>query len=252
MKRIHFFLSIVLFIIMGFQSGLMAQAADSSFTQDTSANVKWYKGKLVKTLIVPSVLIGYGVSVIKDNGFYSSYEAKNDIQRKYSGFHTNIDDWLIYVPYAELAFLNLIKVKCKNDFINTSLIILKSELLVAALVFPMKKITHQLRPNGTKYNSFPSGHTAEAFMAASIIHKEYQGISVWPGVIAYTFAASVGAFRMLNNAHWQSDVFAGAGIGILSVHLVYLTHKHKWGRQATCVVPNFNGGTKGLTLLHTF
>ncbi|RYG38380.1 MAG: phosphatase PAP2 family protein, partial [Chitinophagaceae bacterium] len=34
-------------------------------------------------------------------------------------------------------------------------------------------------------------------------------------------AAGTGAYRMLNNKHWFSDVLAGAGIGIASADLVY-------------------------------
>ena len=46
-------------------------------------------------------------------------------------------------------------------------------------------------------------------------------------------ATSVAAFRMINNKHWQSDVVAGAGFGILSAHLAYLSHRNRWGRKAT-------------------
>ena len=58
---------------------------------------------------------------------------------------------------------------------------------------------------------------------------------------------------MLNNRHWESDVFAGAGFGILSAHLAYLSHRNRWGRQPHLVGLNvapayFAGGTPGLTL----
>jgi membrane-associated phospholipid phosphatase len=33
------------------------------------------------------------------------------------------------------------------------------------------------------------------------------------------------------NAHWISDVVAGAGFGILSTELVYLTHQYKWDNE---------------------
>ena len=41
---------------------------------------------------MPAALIGYGVSTIKDNGFYSSYDAREDIQRNFPNFDTWLDD----------------------------------------------------------------------------------------------------------------------------------------------------------------
>jgi membrane-associated phospholipid phosphatase len=38
---------------------------------------------------------------------------------------------------------------------------------------------------------------------------------------AYTIAITVGALRVYNNHHWFTDVFAGAGLGILSGRIGY-------------------------------
>ena len=48
-------------------------------------------------------------------------------------------------------------------------------------------------------------------------------------------------------------MFAGAGFGILSAHLAYLSHRNRWGRKPKLVGLNaapayFAGGTPGLTL----
>ncbi len=77
------------------------------------------------------------------------------------------------------------------------------------------------RPDGTSHNSFPSGHTATAFMSAHILHKEYGHISPWVSVGAYTVATGVGAMRIMNNRHWTSDVLVGAALGILGTELGY-------------------------------
>ena len=93
---------------------------------------------------------------------------------------------------------------------------------MAALVNGIKYSTKVERPDGSTSNSFPSGHTATAFMAATILHKEY-GLtrSLWYSVGGYAVATGIGAFRVMNNRHWVSDVMMGAGIGILSTELGY-------------------------------
>ena len=66
-----------------------------------------------------------------------------------------------------------------------------------------------------------SGHTATAFMTASMLVKEYGYKSPWIGIGAYSAATATGLMRMANNKHWLSDVLAGAGIGILSTEMGY-------------------------------
>jgi len=239
---------------------VQAQVIDSQRSEIPRLKKKFFQRSLVKASIVPTLFIGYGASVINNNGLLiSSYDVRDYLQRNFKSLNTDIDDYLVYLPYAELLALNLFKYKCKNDFLNTSLLILKSELIMVALVYPLKSITHIERPNHADFKSFPSGHTAEAFVAASIIHKEYKHKSHWPGIAAYTVATSVGFFRMLNNAHWWSDVWAGAGIGILSVHLAYLTHKNKYkwdwkGRPRGCrsFMPIYREGALGMRYVMSF
>jgi membrane-associated phospholipid phosphatase len=213
----------------------------------------WYRGKLVKATIIPAVLIGYGVSTINGRGFYSSYDARSDIRQHFPNFHTKVDDFLIFAPYAELGLVALSGVESRDDRLNTLLVILKSEAIFGASTWLIKNTTKVLRPDGSTYNSFPSGHTAQAFLAASIVHTEFREKSQWYGIGAYTIATSVGALRMLNDRHWQSDVVAGAGIGILSAHLGYLTHRNRWGRKPLTgkysVLPLIYPGATGLTMI---
>ncbi|HAO64286.1 MAG TPA: phosphatidic acid phosphatase, partial [Porphyromonadaceae bacterium] len=61
-----------------------------------------------------------------------------------------------------------------------------------------------------------------AFVAATILHKEYgMTRSPWFSVGGYALATATGVMRVLNNRHWISDVMAGAGIGIISTELGY-------------------------------
>lgn len=77
------------------------------------------------------------------------------------------------------------------------------------------------RPDGASGGSFPSGHTATAFMAAAMLHEEYGWRSPWFSFGGYAIASATGISRIINDRHWASDVIAGAVIGVASVRLGY-------------------------------
>lgn len=87
-----------------------------------------------------------------------------------------------------------------------------------ALTHGLKWITGVERPNGKNKYSFPSAHTAMAFMGAELVRREY---GPWWGLAAYSSAAVTGFLRIYNNWHWTGDVLAGAGFGILSACIGY-------------------------------
>ncbi len=211
-----------------------------------------YKTRMPQALIIPAALILWGVSTIHNHGLYSSYQAKEDIFSFTKGKGGPIDNYLVLSPYVEFGALLLFQVKCKNDFRNVSLLILKSELLMLALVEPIKLLAHEERPDHSNFLSMPSGHTAEAFVAATIVNKEYRYKNRWFGAGAYVLATTVAAFRMINDKHWESDVFVGAGIGILSTNIVYATHQHRWGRNEICFTPTFDRYGKGVLMTCRF
>lgn len=109
---------------------------------------------------------------------------------------------------------------------------------MAGIVGTLKNTTNVTRPDGSDNKSFPSGHTATAFMTATMLTKEYGGVSPWIGVGAYSVAAATGLMRVANNKHWLSDVLTGAGVGILATEAGYwitdLIFKDK-GLSASCL-----------------
>jgi membrane-associated phospholipid phosphatase len=82
----------------------------------------------------------------------------------------------------------------------------------------------------------PSGHTATAFVTATILDMEYRDASPWISVGGYAVATTTAIYRMANNQHWISDVLIGAGIGIFSTKVVYFTHRYHWGKKSNMVI----------------
>ena len=212
----------------------------------------WYRGKLVKAVAIPAVLITYGAITARGDAGINR-RGRDFAQQQFRPVSTGFDNTLIIVPYFELAAVAIAGVESRNDRINTLLIIAKGEAIMLASTYAVKYLSNETRPNGADNLSFPSGHTAQAFLAASIVHTEFRDKSQWYGVGAYTIATSVAALRMINDKHWQSDVVAGAGFGILSAHLAYLSHRNRWGRKSigrdVGVAPAYFGnGTPGMTI----
>ena len=214
-----------------------------------------FRRPALRAVVVPALLFGYGLSTINGHGFYSSYRAQADVQRAFPNFHFTADNYLGYVSYLGLAGAELAGVRPQHDLLNTALLLAKAELLLNAAVYGLKYTTGVVRPSGKDDHSFPSDHAAQAFLAATVVHLELRDRSPWYGVGAYTLASSVAVLRVLNNKHWESDVFAGAAVGIVSARLAYLTHRNRWGRPPAAGALGLRlspaywpGGTTGLRL----
>lgn len=136
-------------------------------------------------------------------------------------FDREYDDYLQYMPGALTVGLKICGYEGRSSWSRMLVSDAFSVAAMAITVNGLKYTVSRLRPDGSSYNSFPSGHTATAFMTATMLHKEYGWKSPWFSIGAYTTAAVTGMSRVLNNRHWVSDVVAGAAIGIGSVHLGY-------------------------------
>ena len=135
-------------------------------------------------------------------------------------FRYHYDDYVQYAPMALTYGLKLAGVPGRSSWGRMLVSNVFSAALMAGFVNTLKYSVKQPRPDGSGNNSFPSGHTA--FMAATILHKEY-GLthSPWYSIGGYMTATTIGVSRLMNNKHWISDVLVGAGIGILSTELGY-------------------------------
>ena len=137
-------------------------------------------------------------------------------------FKTKIDDYSQFFGPVLTTGLKLGGVEGRSDWGRYLASAAMSYGIMAILVNSIKYTASEMRPDGSTRNSWPSGHTATAFVGATILHKEY-GLtrSPWYSVAGYGVATATGVMRVLNNRHWVSDVLSGAGIGMISGELAY-------------------------------
>jgi hypothetical protein len=203
-----------------------------------------------RKLIVPTALMTTGFLTLDELDFVDRYKILDHRIEHSRFFDLHVDDYLQYTPIALVYTLGFSGVEGKNNLAEKTMLLVKSELLMGITVHILKTTTHVSRPDNSTYNSFPSGHTAQAFVAATFLHKEYGHKSIWYSIGGYTAATTVGVMRVLGNRHWLADVFVGGAIGILSTEVVYATHQYKWSKRRLklTALPSFQSGSRGLYL----
>jgi membrane-associated phospholipid phosphatase len=213
----------ILILLLPMWSSIFAQANDKINFQDSitdSSSVKQLKFD-PKQLIIPGALIGFGFIGINSDFVKNTNSEINEEVVEHIDKKITIDDFSQYVPAVSVYALGVFGIKGKNNVKDKSIILATSFLIMTVTVTGLKAVTKVERPDGTSNNSFPSGHTATAFMGAEFLYQEYKVVSIWYGISGYIVATATGAFRIYNNRHWLTDVAAGAGIGILSAKAGY-------------------------------
>ncbi|MDR0749832.1 MAG: phosphatase PAP2 family protein [Tannerellaceae bacterium] len=169
-------------------------------------------------LILPAALITTGIvgTAIDGWGDYHLYTRKDSIR------YVSIDDYLEWGMLGWVFVCDLMG-REKHSAIDQFFLVALAESLNAGMVQGLKKGINQTRPDGAPY-SFPSGHTANAFLGAHVAFKEFKDSSLALACSGYAIAAFVAGSRVYKNRHWIADAVAGAGFGILSVELSYLIY----------------------------
>jgi hypothetical protein len=202
-----------------------ANAQIDSVTSDRIEVAK-PKSQLIKKAIIPAAFLGYGAISLGSGSLIQFDHYVNNSAIGGHGYSGSADDYLRYGPIAAVYGLDLLGVKAKNNFIDRSAMLLMSMAIASSAVTFTKNNIYRLRPDGSGVRSFPSSHTAMAFMAAEFMHQEYGEKSIWFSVIGYGTATFTGVLRMYHHVHWFSDVIMGAGYGILATKLSYLIYPY--------------------------
>ncbi len=237
--------TLITLIILGlFSQNFQAQNTDSSLTT---------KKIIIKT-ILPATLITGGI-LLNNSQFEKDFNV-NLRNKVGNDFEFRIDDFIQFVPIAEMYGADLIGIKAKNHWFDQSKNLFISSLLTTGTIWILKRWTNKTRPSGARF-SFPSGHTTFAFTNATVLYNEFHQTSPVLAYSGYFFATTTGTFRMLNNKHWLSDVLAGAGIGIILTNLVYYVEPLKnfnpfIKSKNITFIPQFNNNQQGFYFCYKF
>ncbi len=223
------------------------------FSQNDSLKIYDHhkKNSFLKRSIVPITLIGTGLIINYSTGCIGKVNLQEKIQENLYGFHTNAENFIMFIPTITMYTADIFKVESKNDAFTQTKYLVIAGLTNSLITYGLKRITDEERPNGEDY-SFPSGHTSNAFVMATVLHHEFVDTSPWLAYSGFLFATTTGILRVLNNKHWVSDVLVGAGLGMIVTDLVYrfepLKNWNPFNNKKTQVIfsPTFSNEKIGL------
>lgn len=142
-----------------------------------------------------------------------SLEAKGNVLNVHSSSEWRYyESSLQYVPCVMYMGMEYLGVQSREDIIDRSISLAATSLIMVATVnLTFKNLIREERPDGSSFNSFPSGHTALAFAGADMVRRAYG----WEwGAACYAMATAVGIGRVVHQRHWWWDCVAGAAVGI--------------------------------------
>ena len=177
-------------------------------------------------IFIPIVLLPFIILFNFDTRLWLS--ARDLIPPDYYFLAKLITNWGLYFFYAIFAALFVYSLIGRNQKITgLCLAYLKAQLIFSfAVVRILKILLGRARPgHGTdftffslnsRYNAFPSGHSADAFVSGVFLYylirqSKYANCRFLPLIYAFLIAVS----RVFVSAHYPSDVAAGMFIGIL-------------------------------------
>lgn len=179
------------------------------------------KSLYTRQLIAPTTLISVGVLGLTNGWMRKMNRTIAEKVGSSSSSHIHIDDFTRFLPITAVYALPIVQLRPRHTLRERLAVTLTATALTCATVWSLKNAVHAERPNLSDNHSFPSGHTAFAFMGAEILRSEYWDASPWIGIAGYAVAIGTGYLRMHNNAHYLTDIMAGAGIGIAAARIAY-------------------------------
>jgi membrane-associated phospholipid phosphatase len=130
-----------------------------------------------------------------------------------------------------------------NKWSHLGFDLLRAQILSESMVYAIKVAGQRNRPTG-ECCSFPSGHAASAFAAASVLERHLGYRFAWPTVLAASYVATS---RLRDNRHYLSDVIFGSALGTATGWTVVGRH----GRDSYALMPVSVPGGVAVSLVRT-
>ena len=253
MKRLPFFICLLFWL--------------PSLAQLDSAQLNIESVKKKKPWVIPAVATGYAGATLL---VYCQFDTdiKNFSQNNHSKFQTFVSRSVTdlglgrtqnygLLSAAAIAFL------ARDQKLKKTVLIWAGSLFAnSAATHTTKMAFHRHRPrSGSPYNtfdwrhgieentSFISGHTSNIFTTATVFATNYKDVK-WVPPVAYGVATLVGLSRIYDNAHWASDVMAGAAVGFLSAKAVNALYN--WVGKKILVLPNVTREYSSVSMVYQF
>ncbi len=146
----------------------------------------------------------------------------NDRPGMFKKYDRDMEDYGVAIlPMATNWVLKLAGVESRSKTKRMLTANALAVMIEAGVVKTMKLAFDERRPDGDGMDAFPSGHSALAFVGATVLHREFGHHSPWISVGGYATATASQMLRLKHNRHWVHDTFVGAGVGIMSTNLAY-------------------------------
>lgn len=214
--------------------------AESRFSLDTTTDI--ILGSAALGLVIPSYFMDSGPQETMDRSEINGL----DRQLMYA-FDENLDKAGTVLALSALLIpgTSLINEDVRGNWLTYGVMYTEAFLLTMGTKDILKGSISRNRPytyidptipageEEDYYNSFPSGHTAYAFMGAgflttTLLYDAPDSKWTYPLIIgSYSIAATVGVLRVAGGAHFVSDVLTGAAIGSLFGWLVPTLHLNR-------------------------
>lgn len=133
--------------------------------------------------------------------------------------HHTVNKTLEWLPILSLLVFKLGPGK-RVEILHRIKLLGLAEIFVLSVLQASAHLVPRKRPKPwMEHDSFPSGHTAHAFLGAEIMRQRLRQSAPKLAMAGYGVALAMGGLRLLNKKHWLSDVIAGMALGILSAKL---------------------------------
>jgi len=206
----------------------------------------WLEAGILAASIAGTSAFDHGTKII----------AQRNRTRSLDSFSTQFEKLGAEYSFVVLAGFEVASLLDDDDVRARAVVVdgLSSSLIASGIITPVLKYSiGRVRPDSTDATfrfkpfsgsqSFPSGHATQAFAVASVIAADYP--EWWVQVVSYGAAGVVGLARIEQNAHFASDVVAGAIIGTVVGRAVVARH-NKSAQHGMTVAPLIDGRQLGL------